>query len=374
MSQLRKSLKANPIIKFLASIKITVVCLILLFILTLWGTIAQVEAGLYEAQQRFFYSWYFLVLGYLPFPGARLVLWVLFINLTANTIKRFVYKMSQIGILIIHFGLMTYFFAAFVTFHEVQESYLMLKENQSSNVSVSYHEWELALWKKTKEDKREVLAFDSNHFKALEMYPFLPFNIDVQVKSYYPNAQAYVNQEGNNEYLNASGIQSLQAIAKDKEPEKNIAGGLFEIFHKGKKLHTIMLYGGEIQGTSFIVERDEYFLMLRRKKYELPFTIHLNKFDMSVHPGTEIPRHFQSFVEVEHQGLKREVLIYMNEPLRYKSFALYQASYSLGQNGDKYSTLAVVKNRGHLLPYISSLITFLGLVIHFMFMAFKRKR
>ena len=46
-------------IKFLSSSRITVVCLFLLFILTFWGTIAQVQQGLYAAQDRFFNSYLF---------------------------------------------------------------------------------------------------------------------------------------------------------------------------------------------------------------------------------------------------------------------------------------------------------------------------
>ena len=46
--------------RFLGSVRITVACLFLLFILTFWGTIAQVQQGLYAAQDRFFilsFSW-----------------------------------------------------------------------------------------------------------------------------------------------------------------------------------------------------------------------------------------------------------------------------------------------------------------------------
>jgi len=73
-------------IKFLSSTRITVVCLFLLFILTFWGTIAQVQQGLYAAQDRFFNSFYFLAAGWIPFPGAQLVLWVLFVNLICMVI------------------------------------------------------------------------------------------------------------------------------------------------------------------------------------------------------------------------------------------------------------------------------------------------
>src|SRR5580698_863458 len=77
------------ILKVIASSRITVICLFLLFILTFWGTIAQVQQGLYVAQERFFNSFFFLAAGFIPFPGAQLVLWVFFINLISSIILTF---------------------------------------------------------------------------------------------------------------------------------------------------------------------------------------------------------------------------------------------------------------------------------------------
>ena len=56
-----------------ASLRVSVVCLVLLLILTAWGTVYQAEHGLYAAQIRFFYSWIFINWGFVPFPGAQLV-------------------------------------------------------------------------------------------------------------------------------------------------------------------------------------------------------------------------------------------------------------------------------------------------------------
>ena len=58
-------------LKLLSSVRITVVCIFLLFVLTFWGTVAQVQQGLYIAQERFFNSFFFLAGGFFPFPGCR---------------------------------------------------------------------------------------------------------------------------------------------------------------------------------------------------------------------------------------------------------------------------------------------------------------
>src|SRR3989344_2132114 len=128
------------------SVRITVVCLALLFILTLWGTIYQIEFGLYPAQERYFNSLYFLVFNVIPFPGARLVMGVLFFNFLFVVLFRYKYVWAKLGILIIHIGIMLFLLSGFVTLYHAVESHLTLAENEGANVSRAYHDWELAVW------------------------------------------------------------------------------------------------------------------------------------------------------------------------------------------------------------------------------------
>ena len=162
MHHICKKLDQRRLFMFLSSGKITVVCLSLLFIVTLWWTIDQVTNGLYLSQERFFNSLVFTFWGFIPFPGARLVLWVLFINLVCVSLVRLVYRWSKAGIIITHCGLLLFFVAAFVTFHCVEETNVTLMEGEGSNVSTSYHQWELSLWTQDG-NKKQVVAFDSDH-------------------------------------------------------------------------------------------------------------------------------------------------------------------------------------------------------------------
>ena len=58
----------------------------------------------------------------------------------------------------------------------------------------------------------------------------------------------------------------------------------------------------------------------------------------------------------------RDVLIYMNHPLRYGYYTFYQASF--GQDVPS-SVLQVVYNKSWYFPYVSSLIIALGMGFHF---------
>ncbi|MDO8580379.1 MAG: hypothetical protein Q7S13_02755, partial [Candidatus Omnitrophota bacterium] len=125
----KKKLSQIRFIRFFASIKLTVGCLFLLYILTFWGTIAQIQNGLYQTQHQFFYSFFFLVFGFIPFPGAQLVMWVLFVNLICVALTRFIYySWRQIGILMIHSGLLLFLISGYVTLRGSQESVLNLQE------------------------------------------------------------------------------------------------------------------------------------------------------------------------------------------------------------------------------------------------------
>ena len=61
-------------------------------------------------------------------------------------------------------------------------------------------------------------------------------------------------------------------------------------------------------------------------------------------------------------GDDRDVLIYMNSPLRHGGLTFYQASF--GKN-DTLSVIQVVRNPAWTLPYLSCLLVALGLLWHF---------
>ena len=363
----------KKILKSLASMKWTVSCLALLFILTLWGTVAQVTDGLYLAQERFFNSYFFLVGGILPFPGARLVLWVLFINLVAASCTRLVFQWRQAGIIITHVGLLVFFVAAFVTFHFTRESYVALFEGEGTNVSTAYHDWELAAWTEH-QGKRDVEAVDLKGLGPGDRLVFSDYGLALRVEQYFLNSHAYtrVKQSGGDKIYNDTGIGAIEADSLRKDPSKNIPGAVFRIEEGDQKGALLMLYGGETRPTRLTNQGKTVMVSLRRSRYSLPFFIQLKDFKKELHPNTAIARSYESRVVITQGdgGGTREVLISMNKPLRYGAYTLYQASYAVDETGREMSTLAVVKNRGRLLPYIASAIVSLGLLVHVLMMAF----
>ena len=353
-----------PLIRFLSSIKLTVICLLFLFILVFWGTVYQVDHGLYQAQQQFFASFFFRAFDILPFPGGQLVLWVLFINLLLGSFLRLEYHWTKSGIVIIHLGLLTFFIAAFATFHLCEESNLTLIEGESSNVSSMYHNWEIAFWKESG-NEREVVAYDADKLAPGQLLDFSELGVTLTVESYYSNCNAYGKADTKQTPFNDSGIKSLRKIPLDKEPEKNTPGGIFIIKGTENDELPLLLYGREESPTKIETHGQTYYAHLRLKHLPLPFSLKLLDFRMAVHPGTQMASSYESEVEVHSPKLTRKTIISMNKPLRYKDFTFYQASYRVDQEGREISTMAVVKNAGQFLPYISTFLTFFGLLIHF---------
>ncbi len=374
----RRKITAHSFLMFLSSLQISVVGLLLLFILTFWGTVAQVQHGLYAAQERYFSSFYFLAMGFFPFPGAQLVLWILFINLCCALFNRVKYTWENTGLIIVHYGLVLFFVSAFVIFHCAQESHLTLREGQTANVSQSYAQWEVALWPKTMDHAKNVLARSLKNNKAPESLSYHSqdpsLDLNFTVKAYYPNARAFSAPFAGikEKYLNASNLNVLKPVPVEKEPEKNVAGIILQLEKNNKPL--VLLYGAEEEPTLLTVDGKEYYLSLRHTHFPLPVTVTLIDFIMDKHPGTEIARSYKSRVEIMHDGVSREILISMNEPLRFKNYTFYQASYQIDALGREASTLAVVKNSGRILPYIATFVTFFGLALHFLFSAFRFQR
>src|SRR5712675_1033463 len=115
----RSSSSSNPrvirmldrLVKLLTSLRLTVVLLCAGLLLVFVGTLAQVDEGLYQAQVRYFKSWFIFnpTIGDsrwpIILPGGYLIGTMLLINLVTAHIRRFQFTRKKLGIHLIHGGL-----------------------------------------------------------------------------------------------------------------------------------------------------------------------------------------------------------------------------------------------------------------------------
>jgi hypothetical protein len=375
----KRKTKHINIFKLAASLKVTVVCLVILTVLVVWGTVYQAEHGLYQAQQKFFHSWVSWIGGFIPFPGTVLVMFVLFFNLVAALFFRIGLRVAKIGNIITHLGILILLVGGFLTFYFSEESSLMLREGEGSDMSSSRHLWELAVWEARAGD-RDIYAIDTAGFRPGETIRFHDMDLELKIKEYYANCNAYtanVSSPGpdSQPVLNSSGIQLLKEKPLSGELSENISGGVFIVNPGSRTNRPLLLYGQDNAPTRVTVENRNFFFSIKRKTIPLPLYINLQDFTVKYYPNSTIPKSFESRVSIRaEQGLEREVVISMNKPLRFKNYAFFQSSYHIAPDGTEYTILAVVKNAGRLLPYYSSITIFLGMLIHFILMLFKRRK
>ena len=124
------------------------------------------------------------------------------------------------------------------------------------------------------------------------------------------------------------------------------------------------LVSGYLDRQTFEYKGRTYTLALRLERHYLPFSLTLLEFRHDKYKGTEIPRNFSSQVRLKNPSLRedREVLIFMNNPLRYAGRTFYQASFV----GEDVTILQVVENPSWLTPYVACILVGAGLVVQFL--------
>src|SRR5215813_1890197 len=154
--------------KLFTSLKLTVICLVLALVLVFIGTLAQVDLGLYKAQNEFFRS-FFIYWGpktaswKIPiFPGGYLVGGILLINLVTAHFKRFRFSRDKVGIWMVHVGLILLLLGQLLTDMLSRESMLHLREGDAKNYSESTRSCELAVTDTTDSDSDKVVAIPQN--------------------------------------------------------------------------------------------------------------------------------------------------------------------------------------------------------------------
>ena len=375
------------LIDFFSSLRLTVVCLGLGLVLVFWGTLAQVDLGLFKAQNEFFRS-FFIFWGpkgaawKIPiFPGGYLVGGILLINLVTAHFRRFKLTKKKVGIWMIHIGVILLLLGQLLTDLVSQESAMHLREGEAKNYSETERHAELAVIDATDPKLHTVVAIPQARLKPREeiRHPDMPFAI--RVKEFYANSQAENRAAESLEPPAASRGVGAQAVVKELPKvtdmeHRDVPSGIVEILTPQGSIGTWLVSEYIEKPQTFTFNDRTYQLALRPLRHYKPFSLKLLKFSHDVYAGTDTPKNFSSRVVVDRPdtGEKREVDIYMNSPLRYAGETYYQASFDKDDHG---TILQVVHNPSWLTPYFSCVLVGVGLVVQFctgLFgFAFKRK-
>lgn len=392
-----RSIAIHPLqalVDFFTSLKLTLVCLALAMVLIFVGTLAQVHLGTHVAQERYFqtlFVWWTPVEGKLPLPvlpGGHLIGGVLLINLIAAHIRRFQWTWRKFGIHLTHGGLIVLLTGGLLTDLFQRESNMRLDEGATTNFSEAPRLTELAVIDESGSELDTVTAITEKRLErggTIES-DSLPFRLIV--RRFFQNSRMQMlSQLGAGAKPAAeNGIGAQVAIIEvplaTAMNERDLVSAIIEILPKPTaedvspaSLGTWLVSNALDQPQTIDYAGKTWSVAQRQERYYKPYSVTLRDFTHERYPGTDIPKDFSSRVSLTdpERNEDREVLIYMNNPLRYRGETYFQAGFD---NDDKTTILQVVRNPSAVTPYIACIIVGVGLMYQFGYhlIGFARKR
>ena len=376
----------------ISSLKLTVICLSLAIVLVFVGTMAQVSFGIHEVQHRYFQSllvwWPSASQGFrIPvFPGGHLIGGVLLVNLIAAHVRRFRWTWRTFGIQLTHLGLIIILAGGLFTDLFSVESFMRLAPGETKNYSEDSRAVELALIDESDKELDQVTAIPEARLKrggTIESES-LPFRI--VVRHFYQNSRLQpLDKAGPNAAPAATeGAGSQLAVTEvpraTAENERDLQGVVIEIVPMrgdatAQRPVTWLVSDQLVEPQSFRCAGKNWRLAMRPARYYKPYSLTLQKFTHERYAGTQIAKNFASHAVLSdpERNENRDVLIYMNHPLRYRGETFFQSGF---EEGDKATILQDVYNPSFIAPYVACVIVAAGLLFQFgyHFVGFIRRR
>lgn len=378
--------------RFFSSFKLATVVLVFMTVVTLLGTLGQVEHGLHSAKEKYFHSFFFTdTIFRIPvlLPGGLLLMIVLFVNMTLGALVKVKKRWKGAGLLISHIGMLMLLAGGFVTWAFSTDGYMALYPGMTSNRVESYREWQLEIVPLSKEGKSEkawiypaalleTMQPDEQRVIHAESLPF-----DVVINGYARNATPIPTTAPMAAGVTGKEIDGFKLSPQkpSKEAEQNLPGCFLEIRPRdgGPAVETILWAGSykfdpreKPMPFTFTIGDQLYGALLVKKSWTVPFSVKLDEFIFERHPGVMTARNYESRVTRLEEGQPEKSLeIKMNEPMRHAGYTFFQESFgpSGSQPGDEmFSQFAVANNPADQWPLWSLIVTGAGLALHFLAM------
>jgi hypothetical protein len=366
---------------FFVSMKLTVVLLGLSIILIFAATLDQVHLGIWAVQEKYFRT--FVVLwkaGEIPvpiFPGGYFIGGLLLVNLLSAHFYRFKLTWRKFGIHLTHGGLILLLVGELLSGLWQEEYQMRLEEGETKNFSESYRFNELAITDVTDPAFDDVTVIPESKLQAGKTFQIAKLPFQVVCRGYFPNAAMQMRSQAPDAppSLATKGMGPQVVMTPlpltYKPDERNLPAAYIELIGSSGSLGTWLVSPQIALPTApqnVLPQHFEYGgrkwkILLRLERSYKPFSVTLLKFTHDIYAGTDIPKNFSSKVHLTTPGGRddRDVLIYMNNPLRYAGLTFFQAGFE----GDHTTVLQVVRNPSWILPYVACVLMTLGLVFQF---------
>ncbi|MGA0241950.1 MAG: cytochrome c biogenesis protein ResB [Candidatus Marinamargulisbacteria bacterium] len=342
-------------IRFLGGIYLTIGLLLALFLLILFATFAQVDHGIFEANKRYFTSWFVWLNNTPIFLGGYTIGTLLMVNLILSHATKFQLKWRYLGLFFIHFGLLLLIVGSGITSFYGKEMTIAIAENTQKNHLEFPSEFELVII-------QPGPVTDTLHVYSLAEVKKGPLFKGIQITPEKIIPNSIINQRGiqSRRFHQLGAHYKLISLPKTyKMDERNVPG--IELTLRGTSInHRFLLWGGSAIHQSFTYQGVHYLIKLRPKRTYLPFSIRLDDFSKVDYQGTQTAKRFVSQVTLITDTGHVPFTIEMNHPLRYGGYTFFQSSFT---EDEGTSVFQVVKNPSWQIPYVASLLIVVGLFI-----------
>lgn len=391
----------SRILRVLAGMELATFTLLALFVLTWFATLEQTVNGLKPMLDRYF-DWrlrnlvFFPEIGkpdfmidsekggspipmtvYFPMLNGFWLCVIFTVNLTLGGIIRFKKTRKKLGILITHMSIVFLMVSAGVTHFMEERGLLQIYEGQVSNVAQDYHHQVIEVSELVDGQVTKVHLIDWEEMEDLRkgkveqrLFRMKALPFDLKVMRYAENGQVLPARfTAPTRREKVSDDYYLREIPTEKESEINLAGAEVAILGKdGTELDYEFVSSRSLAPETISVGGKDYLLRMRKKLWQMPFSIQLDDFRVERDPGTMRAAAFESDVTRISGRDSEEVLIEMNEPMRREGWTFFQANWGPQDEENPeayYSVLEVVRNPADQWPLYSLLIAMAGLFWQF---------
>jgi len=308
----------------------------------------------------------------IPLPGGYTLL-ALFAVTIVGGMLRIRRSWNRAGLLLAHFGVLVMIASSAITFYFSDRGHMQLYPNQQSNEYLSFNDWNIEIGKPAA--GAELQLIPDTFFKDLQSGQSREFDskdlpFDVSVTRYTPNGvpiRESVSMQGADAPV-VDGFRIL-SLPIEKEAETNIPAVYVTFTDKASKEKTEGILWGLDEEPFTVKSGDVFYAVgLERKRFRVPFTVHLDTFKADFHPGTTMASAYESHITKKENGAEEKIDIYMNHPLRHHGLTFFQASYGPenARPGDTmYTVFEVVRNPADQGPLVACIIVGAGLLVHF---------
>jgi len=363
--------------------------LALLTLVTLMGTLNQIEEGLIDSTAKYFESAWIVdtvklgkVVVPVFLPGGYLLLTILFFNILAGTLVKIRKNWKAVGLYTQHIGILILIFSSFVTRHFAWEGNMALRPGMQSSEALHYRNWNLEILPidgKSEATKALIIPHDQLErigWKGEQTFSSKDLPFDIRITHAARNSTPIPVSAPMSSQSDAPEVDGFKLIKlpSEKEAERNSAGFYADFLPKtgGDPIPAILWahLGGnfaQVKPFTFEMEGKKWAAQVVRERMQIPFTIKLDQFLFEKYAGIMTAKNYQSNITKIESGTEEKIEVKMNEPFRHRGYTFFQASFGpqgAGPNDELYTVFTVWKNPSDHWPLFSLIVTFAGLLAH----------